>query len=243
MLPRPPPQLEGLQVLFRCPRILVCHGSTRMVALVRRPANHPSTCPLGHRVSAGLLKELCCVLQLCDHNSWCTPGALDVMRVLYTCCMSVLALRHVTVRCRAGGGPLTVRLSELSLMELQRLAALAGAQWSAALPAADQTPAEPGPDVACGDGGRDAHAHAPITLANHCPMALEVGQVIKHWLTLCMEVKAISSICSLGQRSSFMQQRCMFAQAKKCLFTSPNRTCIMRNHLHARHRTGARVCR
>lgn len=92
---------------------------------------------------------------------------------------SVLAIRQIIVCCRAGGGPLTVRLSELSLMELQRLAALAGAQWSAAPPAAQQPPANPGPDRACGDDGRIAQAHAPITLVNRCPVALEFGQVIK----------------------------------------------------------------
>lgn len=36
MLPRRPPQHKGLQVLFRCPRMLFCHGSTRMVAHVGR---------------------------------------------------------------------------------------------------------------------------------------------------------------------------------------------------------------
>ena len=110
------------------------------------------------------------------------------------------------MRCRAGGGPLTVRLSELSLMELQRLAALAGAQWSAAPPAADQPPANPVPDRACGDGRRDTQAHAPIMLVNYCPVALEIGQVIKHQLPPCMESKATSSKPSLSRRSSLMQQ-------------------------------------
>ena len=116
------------------------------------------------------------------------------------------------MRCRAGGGPLTVRLSELSLMELQRLAALAGAQWSAAPPAACQPPENPDPDRACGDDGRDAHAHAPITLVNHCPVALEFGQVIRPRLPICMifESEATSSKLSLGQRSSPMQQRHVF---------------------------------
>ncbi|KAK9844032.1 hypothetical protein WJX81_002459 [Elliptochloris bilobata] len=58
----------------------------------------------------------------------------------------------VRVLGRAGGGPLTLRLSELGLTELQRMAALA-----------DATP--------------DTIADAPIVVENGCPEALEFGQV------------------------------------------------------------------
>ncbi len=73
------------------------------------------------------------------------------------------AVKDVDVQRRVGGGPLTVRLSELGLTELQRLAALAGAQYSR----------EPRSKL---DGG-DLFADAPVTLENRCPVALEFGQV------------------------------------------------------------------
>lgn len=101
------------------------------------------------------------------------------------------AIKGVGVQRRVGGGPLTVRLSELGLTELQRLAALAGAQCSH----------EPRSKL----DGRDLFTDAPVTLENRCPVALEFGQVrlaaytFWPWWFLVVEsrsIYALSTACS-----------------------------------------------